>query len=186
MDDDIRAIKKWVKRGGVLAVLANDAPNSEFTHLNRLMKNFGMQFNHVTLHPVPGTDFEMGASTSFEDHPVFKGVSKIYIKEVSDIRLSGKARPILTENGKVLIAEADYGKGYVFTIGDPWIYNEYLSYAVRWGEFHKWGLRNGITTRNGDDQCCGQPYIDLYLMDPSKTERIRDIKAWIDNIMATD
>jgi unsaturated rhamnogalacturonyl hydrolase len=63
---------------------------------------------------------------------------------------------------------------------------DYLDYAVRWGEFHKWGLRNGITTRNGDDQCCGQTYIDLYLMDPSKTERIRDIKACIDNMMATD
>ena len=31
----------------------------------------------------------------------------------------------------------------------------YLDYAVSWGEFHKWGLRNGIKTRNGDDQCCG-------------------------------
>jgi len=61
--DDIKVIKKWVRKGGVLAVLANDAPNCEFTHLNKLMKNFGMQFNHVTLHPVPGTDFEMGAST---------------------------------------------------------------------------------------------------------------------------
>ncbi|MBW6499854.1 MAG: glycoside hydrolase family 88 protein [Bacteroidales bacterium] len=61
----------------------------------------------------------------------------------------------------------------------------YLDYAVRWGEYHKWGLRNGITTRNGDDQCCGQTYIDLYLMDPSKEERIRDIKACIDNMMAT-
>jgi len=62
----------------------------------------------------------------------------------------------------------------------------YLKYAVDWGEFHKWGLRNGITTRNGDDQCCGQTYIDLYLLDPSKEERIKDIKACIDNMMATD
>ena len=62
--DDIKAVKKWVKKGGVLAVLANDAPNSEFTNLNRLMKNFGMFFNHVTLHPVTGTNFEMGASTN--------------------------------------------------------------------------------------------------------------------------
>ena len=108
--------------------LANDAPNCEFTHLNRLMKNFGMFFNHVTLHPVPGTEFEMGASTKFADHPVFKGVSKIYIKEVSNISLSGNAKPILTENGKVLIAENSYGKGYVFAIGDPWIYNEYIDH----------------------------------------------------------
>ncbi len=62
----------------------------------------------------------------------------------------------------------------------------YLNYAISWGEFHKWGLRNGIQTRNGDDQCCGQTYIDLYLMDPSKEERIKDIKACIDNMLATD
>jgi len=128
MSDDIKAIKKWVKKGGVLAVLANDAPNSEFTNLNRLMKNFGMYFNHVTLHPVTGTNFEMGAITKFIDHPVFKGVSKIYIKEVSDISLSRNAKAILTEDGKVLIAETSYGKGYVFAIGDPWIYNEYIDH----------------------------------------------------------
>ena len=62
----------------------------------------------------------------------------------------------------------------------------YLKYATDWGEFHKWGLRNGITTRNGDDQCCGQTYIDLYLMDPSKEERIKDIMACIENMLATD
>lgn len=128
LPDDIKAIKKWVKKGGVLAVLANDAPNSEFTHLNRLMRQFGMSFNHVTLHPVTGTNFEMGACTNLPDHPLFKGVSKIYIKEVSDINLSGTARAILTENGKVLIAENNYSKGYVFAIGDPWIYNEYIDH----------------------------------------------------------
>ena len=126
--NDIASIKKWVSAGGVLAVLANDAPNCEFTHLNRLMSEFGMSFNHVTLHPVTGKNFEMGASVNLPDHPLFKGVRKIYIKEVSDIRLSGNARSILTENGKVLIAECNYGKGYVFAIGDPWIYNEYIDH----------------------------------------------------------
>jgi unsaturated rhamnogalacturonyl hydrolase len=128
LPDDIKSIKKWVKKGGVLAILANDAPNCEFTHLNQLMKNFGMKFNHVTLHPVTDTNFEMGASTDFPDHSLFKGVSKIYIKEVSDINISGKAKAILSEKGKVLIAEAIYGKGYVFAIGDPWIYNEYIDH----------------------------------------------------------
>jgi hypothetical protein len=128
MSDDIKAIRKWVMKGGVLAVLANDAPNCEFTNLNRLMKNFGMTFNHVTLHPVTGTEFEMGASTDFPDHPLFNGVSKIYLKEVSDINLSRDARSILTENEKVLMAETNYGKGYVIAIGDPWIYNEYIDH----------------------------------------------------------
>ncbi|MFN8241530.1 MAG: glycoside hydrolase family 88 protein [Bacteroidales bacterium] len=62
----------------------------------------------------------------------------------------------------------------------------YLQYAVSWGEFHKWGLRNGTRTRNGDDQCCGQTYIDLYLLDKSKAERIKDIKTCIDNMLATE
>ena len=136
MPDDINAIKEWVNKGGVLAILANDAPNCEFTHLNRLASQFGMTFNHVTLHPVTGADFEMGASKNLPDHPLFKGVKKIYIKEVSDINLSGKAKPILTENGKVLIAESKFGKGYVFAIGDPWIYNEYIDHAVLPESFH--------------------------------------------------
>lgn len=125
---DIKAIKSWVKKGGVLAVLSNDAPNCEFTHLNQLMKEFGMTFNHVTLHPVTGTNFEMGACKDLPEHPLFKGVSKIYIKEVADINLSGTAKSILTENRKVLMAENRYGKGYVFAIGDPWIYNEYIDH----------------------------------------------------------
>ena len=62
----------------------------------------------------------------------------------------------------------------------------FLNYAVRWGEYHKWGMRSGIKTRNADDQCCGQTYIDLYLMDTTKKERILDIKSSIDNMLVTD
>jgi len=126
--EDVVSIKKWVKNGGVLAVLANDGPNCEFTHLNKLMSQFGMTFNHVTLHRVTGTNFEMGACTNLPGHPLFKGVTKIYLKEVSDINLTGRAKAILIEKGKVLIAENKFGKGYVFAIGDPWIYNEYIDH----------------------------------------------------------
>lgn len=126
LPDDINVIRRWVRRGGVLAILANDAPNCGFTHLNNLASVFGMRFRHVTLHPVTGTEWEMGACRELPDHPLFKDVSKIYIKEVSDIVLSGNARAVLTENGKVLIAESRLGRGYVFAIGDPWIYNEYI------------------------------------------------------------
>lgn len=64
--------------------------------------------------------------------------------------------------------------------------NAYLDYAVRWGEFHKWNLRDGITTRNADNQCCGQTYIDLYMLDRYKEERIKPIRACIDNMLATE
>jgi rhamnogalacturonyl hydrolase YesR len=59
----------------------------------------------------------------------------------------------------------------------------YLDYAVRWGEHHKWGMRSGPQTRNADDQCCGQTYLELYQLDP-KPERIRDIKACLDHLLA--
>ena len=127
-DADSKVIGAWVKKGGVLAILANDAPNCEFTNLNRFSRQFGITFNHVTLHPVTGTQWEMGACKDLPDHPLFTGVSKIYIKEVSSLNLSGKAKPVLSENGQVLIAEVKYGKGYVFAIGDPWIYNEYIDH----------------------------------------------------------
>lgn len=57
-------------------------------------------------------------------------------------------------------------------------------YAVDWGDKHQWGLRGG-TTRNADNQCCGQTYIDLYQIDP-KPERIKDIKASIDDMVRSD
>lgn len=61
---------------------------------------------------------------------------------------------------------------------------KYKDYALQWGEFHKWNLRGGVKTRNADNQCCGQIYIDLYLMD-QKEEYIKNIKASIDSMMIT-
>ena len=126
--DDADAIEQWVKAGGVLAIMANDAPNCEFTHLNQLSKRFGIQFNHVSLHPVLNKNFEMGASINLPSHPIFKDVKKIYIKEISSFTLTGNAKSIFTENGQILMAECHYGKGLVWTIGDPWIYNEYIDH----------------------------------------------------------
>lgn len=39
----------------------------------------------------------------------------------------------------------------------------YLDYTDRWASFHKWTPRNGITTRDADDQCCCQTYIDRFI-----------------------
>ncbi|GAB3013409.1 glycoside hydrolase family 88/105 protein [Spirosoma pulveris] len=58
-------------------------------------------------------------------------------------------------------------------------------YALEWGEKHQWGLRSGVNTRNADDQCCGQTYIDLYQFD-KKPERLHDIKASIDAMVKSD
>ena len=61
---------------------------------------------------------------------------------------------------------------------------EYYDYAVNWGISHNWGLVDGIKTRNADNICCGQTYIDLYLID-KKEERISDLKASVDLTMGT-
>ncbi len=62
----------------------------------------------------------------------------------------------------------------------------YYDYMLQWGEKHKWGLRGGIKTRNADNQCCGQTYIDMYVLDGKQhPERVRDIKASIDSMKLT-
>lgn len=61
---------------------------------------------------------------------------------------------------------------------------EYYDYAYQWADYHKWGMRNGNTTRNADDQCCGQVYIELYNICPDP-EMIKNIKVNIDMVVNT-
>lgn len=62
----------------------------------------------------------------------------------------------------------------------------YYNYAVQWGEGHNWEPAYGGTiTRNADNQCCGQTYIELYQIDP-QPERIEKIKTTIDNMVNSD
>ncbi len=133
--DDIKTISDWVKKGGVLLILANDRPNCEFTHLNNLAKVFGMHFNPVTLNKVTGTNWNMGAETDFPAHPLFRGVKKIYLKEVSSIETWNNAKPVLKDNNEAYMAESKYGKGFVFAVGDPWIYNEYIDHKYLPADF---------------------------------------------------
>ncbi|MBA4408344.1 MAG: hypothetical protein Q8S54_14110 [Bacteroidota bacterium] len=125
---DVKFLKKWVSKGGVLLFLTNDGPNCEFTHFNQLAKTFGFYFQPVTLNPVINRDWEMGAETNLPNHPLFAGVNKIYMKEVAPIVLSKNASPILKDGDNVLIAETQFGKGYVLAVGDPWLYNEYIDH----------------------------------------------------------
>ena len=36
------------------------------------------------------------------------------------------AVPVVIKEGDVVMAIAKYGKGTVFAVGDPWLYNEYV------------------------------------------------------------
>jgi hypothetical protein len=134
-EKESQAIRKWVKKGGVLLILANDAPNCEFTHLNRLSGPFGLQFNKVSCNPVTGLNWEMGAETNLPDHALFRGVKKIYMKEVSSIHVNGNARKVLSDGDNTFVAECAFGKGFVLAVGDPWLYNEYIDHKVLPGDF---------------------------------------------------
>jgi unsaturated rhamnogalacturonyl hydrolase len=122
----IRTILEWVKKGGVLVLMANDSNNCEFEHLNNLSMKFGIKFNGDSKNKVTGKNFDMGAFTNLPPHPLFKDVRKIYMKEISTISLKLPARAILKDKSFNIIAEANYGKGYVYAVGDPWFYNEYI------------------------------------------------------------
>ena len=50
----------------------------------------------------------------------------------------------------------------------------YLDYATRWAETHQFGLLGGTTTRNADNQCAGQVYLDLHELQPDPV-RIGDV-----------
>jgi unsaturated rhamnogalacturonyl hydrolase len=55
-------------------------------------------------------------------------VRKIYLKQVSSLTLSSSAEEVLMKDGHVFMAENHVGKGFVFAVGDPWIYNEYIDH----------------------------------------------------------
>lgn len=59
----------------------------------------------------------------------------------------------------------------------------FLDYTLSWAQFHKWNMPDGVKTRNADNQCCGQTYIDLYLLDRYKEERIKNIRSCIDSMI---
>jgi unsaturated rhamnogalacturonyl hydrolase len=122
---DADLIADWVKKGGVLALMANDLGNCDLEHFNLLAGRFGIQFNLDSLNHVEGNKFEQGKVMVAQPNEVLKTASTLYLKEISSLKLSPPAKPLLSHNGNVIMATARYGKGSVFVVGDPWLYDEY-------------------------------------------------------------
>ena len=122
---DVKAVSDWVKAGGVLVLMGNDVGNAEFDHFNQLAAAFGIEFNKDSRNKVPGNDFTMGRLVVTPPHPIFKTARNLYLKEVSTIKTKEPARAIYEDKGDTIMAVARYGKGTVFAVGDPWLYNEY-------------------------------------------------------------
>lgn len=124
--NDAAAIANWVKTGGVLVLMGNDMNNAEFEHFNQLAASFGIHFNLDNQNQVVNDQYPQGEIIIPSNNEVFKTERKIFVKEYSSLQLSNPASPLLKKENNIVMATAKYGKGTVFAIGDPWIYNEYV------------------------------------------------------------
>jgi unsaturated rhamnogalacturonyl hydrolase len=122
---DAKAVADWVKKGGVLVLMGNDLGNAEFDNWNVLARAFGIEFNKDSKNRVLNNQFEQGKIEVPVGNEIFKTARKLYLKEISTLKLSGKAKSILDWNGDKVMAIAKHGNGTVFAVGDPWLYNEY-------------------------------------------------------------
>ncbi len=121
----IDAIYKWVENGGVLVLMGNDSANAELHHFSRLSKRFGITFTDRSRNMVKGKDYPTGAIHIPPHHPIFPSIQKVYLKEISILEVKPPARAVITEGTDVIMAVSKVGKGTVFAVGDPWLYNEY-------------------------------------------------------------
>ncbi|MFT4094807.1 MAG: DUF4350 domain-containing protein [Niabella sp.] len=121
-------IADWVKAGGVLVLLGNDSSNCELDKFNILSQKFGITFNKDNRLVVQDPHFEQGEVTVDAGNPIFKTAKNIYIKGICSVSATAPAEVILKTDAFDVIAVSKYGKGTVFALGDPWIYNEYIGH----------------------------------------------------------
>jgi len=125
-EKDAAAVAAWVKAGGTLLLMANDSNNCDLQHFNILAGKFGVKFTDKSLNMVKNDQFEQGVVLPGANNPVFKSPAKMYLKEISALEIKAPAVANAVKDGDVIIATANYGKGKVLAVGDPWLYNEYL------------------------------------------------------------
>ena len=122
----VDVIADWVKNGGVLVLMGNDGQNAELDKFNTLAEVFGIRFNKDRKFDVFNNDYKMGGIEIPKGNEIFGNTKKIFVKEISTLSIQGEAKAVLTANGDNIMAVTKFGKGTVFVIGDPWLYNEYV------------------------------------------------------------
>jgi unsaturated rhamnogalacturonyl hydrolase len=75
---------------------------------------------------VKNDTYSQGEVLPGTNNPVFKTTKKMFLKELSELNVKAPAKAIVTKDKAVIVAIAKVGKGTVFAVGDPWIYNEYI------------------------------------------------------------
>lgn len=140
-----KIIANWVKQGGVLVMMTNDSANTELHQFNQLSEMFGIHFTDTVRNTVL-KDISVGKIIIPEKNEIFKPGRVVYLKGISTISVQSPATPVLVDKSDIIMASAKYGKGTVFAIGDPWIYNEYIVNDRLTSEF-----QNGIAAEEFTD-----------------------------------
>ena len=122
---DAAQVAQWVKNGGVLVMMENDPANADIEHLDLLATRFGIHFNNELRYHVPGREHQLGTIQVKGGGPLFHSPHTIYMKDTCTISVKQPATSLLTDKGTIVMAAAKYGKGTVYAVVDPWLYNEY-------------------------------------------------------------
>lgn len=142
----VKVISDWVKNGGTLVLMANDTTNCEIPKFNELAKAFGISFTGKNINFIPGgKDYELAAVNIPTGNDVFRNTRKIYAKEIVTLKVEKGAKALVKKGDDVVIATANYGKGRVFVIGDPWLYNEYVDGRIIGPEFENMQALRDLT-----------------------------------------
>ena len=107
---------------------------------------FGITFNEDSKNRVKNNNYEEGAVHIPKGTGIFHQVSKIYVKEISTLSLQPPAKELIKHNNDTVIAATSFGKGTVFAIGDPWLYNEYVDGRKLPEDFQNFKAAEELTT----------------------------------------
>jgi unsaturated rhamnogalacturonyl hydrolase len=123
--EDAAQIANWVRAGGVLMIMENDTSYADLDHFNVVSEKFGIHFNSVLRKHVIGANWEQGKIVVDGKGPIFHHPHTLFVKDVCTISVHAPAKAALMDSGDILMATAKYGKGTVYAMVDPWLYNEY-------------------------------------------------------------
>jgi unsaturated rhamnogalacturonyl hydrolase len=147
---DADQVAEWVKQGGVLVLMENDPANADITHLNLIADRFGIHFDDVLTHHIIGEQFAPGYIPVHDGGPIFHQGHMLYMKDTCAISLKAPAQALLQDKAGTVMATAKYGKGTVFAVVDPWLYNEYTDH------------RKALPQQ--DNYAAGKEFVDWLLM----------------------
>ena len=129
----------------------------------------------------------LAATVSMAQIPDGKTVLDVMVK-VNDYFMTNHPDPttptfVKRERPSNLWTRAVYFEG-LFALYTIYPQDAYFDYIYTWGDFHEWKPRYGNTTRNADDYCCGQTYIDMFRI-CREQKMMKNLRAHAGMLVAT-